>query len=163
MYKNLFIVRHAKSSWEDFDVITDMDRGLNMRGVYAATSMGGGMKHKFTFDKVFSSCAIRALHTASIFLREMELNQEIIEIDSNLYHASSKAILKTINSVDTSINNLALFAHNPGINDFARAANLKLKNVATSGVLHFKYKGDWENLKFKDLEFIDYDYPKRDD
>lgn len=161
MLKNIFIIRHAKSSWENFELINDENRPLNKRGIFASIKMGRKIKGKFILNKVLSSSAMRALHTSNIMVREMGLPAEIIEIDANLYHASPETILKTLKKVDNSFSNVALFAHNPGINDFARKTGFKINNVVTAGVLHYQYKGKWEDLNFKSLEFINYDFPKK--
>ena len=46
--KKLFLIRHAKSSWEDFN-LDDFDRPLNNRGEKDAPFMGKLLKKKKEF------------------------------------------------------------------------------------------------------------------
>ena len=65
--KTLYIVRHAKSSWE-YEGIKDIDRPLNKRGINSAYLISSVLNKKVPCPDVFiSSCANRALHTAMIF------------------------------------------------------------------------------------------------
>ena len=62
--KTLFVLRHAKSSWDDPD-LADFDRPLNDRGRSAAPFMGEVMnRNGFSPDVILSSPAVRARDTA---------------------------------------------------------------------------------------------------
>ncbi|HRW98914.1 MAG TPA: histidine phosphatase family protein, partial [Cyclobacteriaceae bacterium] len=53
--KILYVVRHAKSSWEDLD-LSDFDRPLNERGERDAPKMGRRLKEReITPDLMLSS------------------------------------------------------------------------------------------------------------
>jgi phosphohistidine phosphatase len=65
--KTLYIVRHAKSSWE-YGGINDIDRPLKKRGIKDAYLISSVLQKKISCPDVFiASCANRALHTAMIF------------------------------------------------------------------------------------------------
>ena len=65
--KTLYIVRHAKSSWE-YDGIEDIDRPLKKRGINDAYLMSKVLNEEINRPDVFlSSSANRALHTSVIF------------------------------------------------------------------------------------------------
>ena len=58
--KTLFIVRHAKSSWE-YEGIQDIDRPLKKRGINDAYLISKVLQKKIETPSVFvSSCANRA-------------------------------------------------------------------------------------------------------
>ena len=62
--KTLYIVRHAKSSWE-YEGIKDIDRPLKKRGIDDAYLISTVLQKKVETPSVFvSSCANRALHTS---------------------------------------------------------------------------------------------------
>jgi phosphohistidine phosphatase len=64
--KTLFLIRHAKSSWDDI-ALPDKDRSLNDRGRRDAPKMGKRLaKRNVTPDLILSSPARRALTTAEI-------------------------------------------------------------------------------------------------
>ena len=79
--KNLFLTRHAKSSWDD-PGLTDINRPLNKRGKKAAPFMA-----KLIMDKgdklglLISSPANRALSTAKAFGKAMGLVENDIIIN----------------------------------------------------------------------------------
>ena len=65
--KTIYIVRHAKSSWE-YEGIKDIDRPLKKRGINDAYLISNVLQKKIACPDVFvSSCANRALHTGMIF------------------------------------------------------------------------------------------------
>ncbi|NDH16972.1 MAG: histidine phosphatase family protein, partial [Opitutae bacterium] len=58
--KELFVVRHAKSSWDD-PTISDHDRPLNERGLRNAPDMGSRLSDReVSPDGLISSTALRA-------------------------------------------------------------------------------------------------------
>ena len=62
----LFIMRHAKSSWDDSS-LSDFERPLNRRGEKAAPSMGKFMRvNGFEPAVIKSSPAVRAKQTAKL-------------------------------------------------------------------------------------------------
>ena len=71
--KTLYIVRHAKSSWEYQDV-KDIDRPLKKRGIKDAHLISNFLAKEIERPDVFiSSVANRALHTGVIFCPKFQL------------------------------------------------------------------------------------------
>lgn len=67
--KLLFLIRHAKSSWDD-PAQPDKDRPLNDRGRCDAPKIGERLaKRDLKPDLILSSPAVRALETAEIIAR----------------------------------------------------------------------------------------------
>ena len=63
MTKTLFLLRHAKSGWDD-PVARDFDRPLNKKGEKAAHIMGEWMaSNGITFEHVIASPAVRVIDT----------------------------------------------------------------------------------------------------
>ena len=70
--KTLFLLRHAKSSWNDQN-LQDFDRPLNARGRKAAELIGTFIKkQKVSPDLVISSPAVRARETIEIIREDRE-------------------------------------------------------------------------------------------
>ena len=83
--KTLYIVRHAKSSWE-YEGIEDIDRPLKRRGIKDAHLMSKFLSKEIDRPDVFvSSSANRALHTALIFCENFEYPLSNIKIKSKYY------------------------------------------------------------------------------
>jgi len=98
--KTLFVIRHAKSSWENPD-IDDMVRPLNQRGKESTILLGNWLKnHKIKPDYFISSPATRALHTAINIASWIYFNKAKIDIDASIYFGGTKAIIDKLLSLD---------------------------------------------------------------
>jgi hypothetical protein len=76
--KTLFLVRHAKSSWE-YTALPDKDRPLNDRGKRDAPKMGKRLaKRDVKPDLILSSPARRALTTAEIIAKKLNYKRRDI-------------------------------------------------------------------------------------
>jgi phosphohistidine phosphatase len=74
--KELILVRHAKSSWDNPDW-TDFNRPLNKRGLADAPFMANlATKWEFKPQMIISSTANRALTTSKIFAEAFGLPSE---------------------------------------------------------------------------------------
>ena len=68
--KTLYLIRHAKSSWDDHD-LSDFQRTLNNRGLKDAPLIVKFLKgNNIVPDLIITSPAVRALSTAEIFADE---------------------------------------------------------------------------------------------
>ncbi len=116
--KQLLIIRHAKSSWDNPD-LPDNERPLNKRGLEDAPLMANVLKkYNLKIDKVYSSSALRAKMTIEIFAQELKLPKNIIEFTDELYNASRRDILNFIKRLDDKFQSIAIVGHNPGLTDF---------------------------------------------
>jgi len=163
MTKKLYIVRHAKSDWAHSDVLKDIDRPLNTRGVRNAYEMSARFLAKgIKADVILASNGIRALHTAIIFARQMNLDSSIIKVIPELYHSSASEILNVLKNVSSEHEKVMLFAHNPGISDFASYVNKdSYLHVPTCATLDIEVEAiNWSNISFESLKLIKFDFPK---
>ncbi|MCF6213677.1 MAG: histidine phosphatase family protein [Flavobacteriaceae bacterium] len=147
--KTLYIVRHAKSSW-DYEAIEDIDRPLKKKGIKAAYFMSKLLQKKIGRPDVFvSSSANRALHTAVIFTEAFKFPFVNLKINKSLYSFSDGYLVKTIRALDDGFTSAIIFSHNHGINDFVNQfGNEKIENVPTCGIVGIKFKEDhWKNIK----------------
>ena len=161
--KTLILVRHAKSSRENRS-ISDFERGLNDRGKRDAPFMAGIFKKKkMKIDKILSSPATRALATAKIFAKELEINENEIVADENIYEADRKDLLKVIIKTDDKINNLMLFGHNPGLTYFSNyLCDYEVDNIPTCGIICMKLDFDsWKYLGNKSCSLKFFEFPKK--
>lgn len=156
------MIRHAKSSWQNSGEIADVNRPLALRGVNDAQAMSSRLKQgAVRFEKILASSGIRALHTAVMFTKNLNLDPVIIEIDASLYLPSRHEILEAIHKVDDDVNCVAIFTHDPGISDFAYHTDGRVEHVVTTGVLHYKLNTEsWREVSFENLRFQSYDFPK---
>src|SRR5688500_5500681 len=117
--KTLFILRHAKSSWDD-PGLSDFERPLNDRGRKAAPFMGELMKRKGLSPAVIvSSPAKRAKTTAELVTGAADSAPEI-RFDDRIYEASPQALRQVVSELDHFRDSAMIVGHNPGIESFIR-------------------------------------------
>lgn len=146
--KTLTLIRHAKSSWKH-DVI-DHDRPLNKRGASDAELISKYLKTSFLSpDLVLSSDANRAKITAGIFVENLEIDDDLVKLNHNLYDFSGYNLIEEIKNCKDSIVNLMIFGHNHAITSFVNTyGDTYIDNVPTSGVVVLKFNIEkWKDLK----------------
>lgn len=147
--KTLYIVRHAKSSWE-YDGINDIDRPLKKRGIKDAYLVSAVLQKKIERPDVFvASCANRALHTAMIFSYSFNYPLANLKISKSLYSFSDGYLIKTVKALDDSFDSAIIFSHDHGISDFVnKFGNEVVNHVPTCGVIGIKFENNhWKNIK----------------
>lgn len=112
--KNLFLLRHAKSSWDNA-ALGDFDRPLSKRGISNAIQLSEYIqKHSISFDLVLSSPSERTQSTIDLVMSSLD---PIPSSNSKecIYHASVSSLIQLITEQDDEINNLLIIGHNPGL------------------------------------------------
>jgi phosphohistidine phosphatase len=115
--RQLLLLRHAKSSWDDA-AQSDHGRTLNPAGITAATAIGGAMRGLgLAPDLVLVSSARRTLQT----LEALEPWQDapLIEAMDALYLAPAPQIITILNKVPETVRSVMVIGHNPGLHDLA--------------------------------------------
>jgi len=162
MQRQLFIIRHGKSSWES--IVSDFDRPLTERGVKNAYEMADLLiKTDRVPELLYSSPAARALHTAVIMSREWDLTDDSLQIRSPLYLPEPDDIGKTLFEVPDEIRSVAVFGHNPGFTQFAnRFSQERIENIPTAGVVIVTLELEsWTGLFDARVVECTFEYPKK--
>jgi phosphohistidine phosphatase len=161
--KILYLVRHAKSSWED-PFQNDFDRPLNKRGRTDAPRMGKRLKEREVHpDLLLSSPAERALSTCLILAEKLAYNPKGIHTDRRLYHATEDELLSIVHQLNESNDQVMIFAHNPGLTEFANklCRGAVTDNIPTCGIVAIKLPFDsWKAVRWETGEIDFFDYPK---
>ncbi len=160
--KKLYLVRHGKSSWKHEGVM-DMDRPLKIRGIKDAYRASVWlMEQGDRPDLIISSPAIRALHTALIFSKNLEHCSSELRMEEAIYNASSKDLFHVVKDLDDKLNSVMIFGHNPAIIDFINLCiNDRIDNVPTTGIVCLKLReANWKNID-KRSELTFFNYPKK--
>lgn len=147
--KTLYIVRHAKSSWE-YDGIGDIDRPLKKRGINDAHLMSKFLSEEIQRPDVFiSSVANRALHTGVIFCQNFNYPFSNLKIKKELYSFSDGYLVKTVKALDDSFDSAIIFSHDHGINTFVNKFGSKpIAHVPTCGVVGIRFdEKHWKDVK----------------
>src|SRR4051812_29209603 len=134
--KTIYLVRHAKSSWENSQ-LADFDRPLSERGVSDAPRIGRRItEYKQVPELIYSSPAVRALTTAKIIAASIEYPEASIVTDRKVYHSDSDSLLEIIRKFTDDKQCVMLVGHNPGLTQFANALlDATIDNIPTCGVI----------------------------
>lgn len=162
--KILYVIRHAKSSWDDAG-ISDMDRPLNERGKADAPRMGKRLKEKaFHPDLMLSSPARRAFSTCVKIAKVIGYPESDIKTEAKLYHAGKEQILAVLKNMNDQFNAVMIFGHNPGLTEFVNSMSSRgeiTNNLPTCGVVAFELPvSRWADASLRSGKVILYDFPK---
>ncbi len=98
------------------------------------------------FDRVLCSDARRARQTLSLLQLKLSISPGMIEYRHDLYGARAGDILTHIADQPNDYFNIAVVAHNPGLEDLANSiAETKVGSMSTCCVVHLSY--DCKNWK----------------
>ena len=162
--KELLLVRHAKSSWDD-PHLDDHDRPLNDRGLRNAPEMvkrlqGWGIRP----GAWISSTARRAITTAEIMAEQIGFPQDQIQRTKDLYHASATDLQEFIAGLDDENGSAILFGHNPGMTSLvANLYGLPIDNLPTCAVVHLQLReANWKVASSATPARAYFDFPKNE-
>ena len=162
--KTLYLVRHAKSSWDNANQ-SDHDRPLNPRGERDAPRMGKRLrKRKDQPEVIISSSAVRAQTTARILATALDYPTSDIAIDERLYGAEPDDVLSIIGDLDDGIHCAMLVGHNPTFTAIINAlGRCDFDNVPTCGMAVLTFPVDsWKDIATIQGKLVDFDFPKND-
>ena len=160
--KTLFLIRHAKSSWDD-TALPDKDRPLNDRGRRDAPKMGERLaKRDVKPDLILSSPAMRALKTAEIIAKKLDYKRKDIVVDDRLYAVGADDLLDVIHKLGDKLERVMLFGHNPELTELAHRLSSKITHMPTCAVAEFTFDAkSWSNIGKVKPAKVALDYPKR--
>ena len=142
MARRLFLLRHAKSSWDD-PALADHDRPLAPRGRKAGTLLREHLRvNRIQISLVLCSSAQRARET-------LELVQPLGEvvIERELYGASAEQLLERLRRVPDEHQAVMLIGHNPAIEDLAAdLAGHAQDKFPTGALATLSFSGPWAEL-----------------
>ncbi|MGX8008539.1 SixA phosphatase family protein [Mesorhizobium sp. ORM8.1] len=153
--KQLLLLRHAKSSWDDPD-LADFDRPLGPRGLKTAPLIGRELARRgWLPDLALVSPALRTRDTWRLVAVELPTPVPVAFAEE-LYEAAAGAILARVRQAKAT--SLLVIGHNPGLQQFAlRLAGAgsdesMFKKIEakfpTAALARFTVEDDWPDLDF---------------
>jgi len=131
--KTLFVLRHAKSSWDNAD-LPDFARPLNERGLKAAPLMGKFIyKNQLQPKLILSSPAERAKQTAILIKENAQIGGEI-RYDERIYEASPSRLLEVISEQSDKIQLVMIVGHNPGLEGLLKILTDEIQPMPTAAL-----------------------------
>lgn len=166
MTHTIYLLRHAKSSWSD-SALPDHERPLAPRGRRAAKVIAKHVRQAgIEPELVLCSSAERTRETLELVRHA--LGDAPVQIEDELYTASSDRLLERLRAVGDEVASVMLIGHNPALQDLALA-------LASTGAelerLHAKFPtaalatlvvpgGSWSGLAAGDAELAAYVVPR---
>jgi phosphohistidine phosphatase len=144
--KRLFLLRHAKSSWDD-PALDDHDRPLSARGRGAASLIGAYLdREQAEISLVLCSSARRTRETLELISVPAEIRTE-----RELYGVSADQLLARLRRVPDDVAAVMVIGHNPAIHDLAvtlaaGAGDLAERKFPTGALATLTYVGPWHAL-----------------
>lgn len=145
--KTLFILRHAKSSWDD-DSLSDHDRPLNKRGKRAAHRMGRLLDEENLWpDLILSSTAERAATTTQRVTEAGGFAGEIGYLHE-LYGAGPHDLVDIVRELGGEAGSVMIVAHNPGLEDLVHQMTGEYQRLPTAALVRILLPIDhWRDLE----------------
>lgn len=145
--KSLYLLRHAKSSW-DKPSLADRERPLNKRGKRDAPRMGAALRERMTAMPVHLSPARRAqLTLGGLCDNWPELAGEDHITEEDLYTFDVVDLLQWLRAQRGEA--LFIIGHNPAFTDLVNllAADAQLPNLPTAGFVELELDiENWDDL-----------------
>lgn len=163
-YKELFVLRHAKSSWDEPNV-DDVDRELTARGINDAYLIANRQK-KLLKDVglILTSHANRAIHTATIMAGIIGYPFERIRISATLYEISESQLISVVKALPDELSRVLIVGHNPTFTNFAnRYLKNPIDNIPTAGIIGLSFNtASWKGISGDNLQSSFFEYPKKE-
>jgi phosphohistidine phosphatase len=166
--KRLWLLRHAKSSWDEPD-LPDRLRPLAHRGVRAAKTMARHLRAAAVApDLVLCSPARRAVQTWEGVAPGVPPDTAV-EIDEVIYNAEGDGLLGRLRHVPSGIGSVLVVGHNPGLEDLAvdlvgsgdPALRERLVTKFPTGALAtLEVPGEWHDLAWGAASLLAFVVPR---
>jgi phosphohistidine phosphatase len=164
--KRLYLLRHAKSSWDD-QTLADRDRPLAPRGRRAAKVMAKHLGQEgISPELVLCSPSMRTRQTLKRLAPGLGKNADV-QIEPELYAAPARDLLEVLHRVPDEVESVMLIGHNPGIQDLALSlagAGSEIPRLRskfpTAALATLELNGTWRELAPGSAELMSLVKPK---
>ncbi|WP_372525226.1 SixA phosphatase family protein [Piscinibacter sp.] len=160
--KTLFLVRHAKSSWDDA-TLSDRERPLNERGLREVQEMGRRLAERGVKpDLVISSPAVRARATAEAIAKMLDYKRKAIVVNDRLYAARADNVFHVIQELGDKPRRVMLVGHNPEFTDLAHHFSSQIIRMPTCAIAEFTFDAmSWSEIRKTKPIAVAFDHPKK--
>ena len=146
--KTLFIMRHAKSSW-NYPERSDYDRPLNARGKRDAPRMGKHLREQeLTPDRILTSSARRARKTASKVAKACDYIGKVEKLDA-FYDTVPGVYFEILRALPNKYQRVMVVGHNPTVAQLVNYVTGQIKQMPTAALAYIELPiKRWEELDF---------------
>jgi phosphohistidine phosphatase len=150
--KTVYVVRHAKSSWDISD-IPDEKRPLLEKGKKRTKKVIDYLlENQVRVDYIISSHAVRALETAKILAHALKYDEAGIKIDAHLYFTNGDDLFDQFFDLPERYDSVMIVGHNPALSDFVnKFLEEPIDHLPTSGIVSISFDaGHWHEVPLAD-------------
>jgi len=157
--KNLFLLRHAKSSWSDPGV-GDFHRPLSKRGILNAHALSKFISNRqIIFDLILSSPSERTQGTLDLVIADGASIKT--KFHESLYHAEVSTLMRLLRAQDNSEKNILVLGHNPGLHLLTEhLTQTVIDKFPTCSFVKLSNFNNWKDLDANILNFEFFVTPK---
>jgi phosphohistidine phosphatase len=161
--KRIHIIRHAKSSWAE-EGMRDFDRPLNDRGERDAPIMAARLKARIgKIDLIAASPARRTTLTSDFFCDEFGYSKDQIKFIPTIYEAPLEALIKAVNDLPDSANEVLFIGHNNGVSYLVEHLTDESIAMPTCAIASIELDVEqWSWVTRLSGRLVEYDYPKKE-
>jgi phosphohistidine phosphatase len=158
--RRLFLLRHAKSSWDD-RTLADHDRPLAPRGRKAAKRIGAYLRREqIHIALVLCSSARRARETL-----DLVAPSGAIRIEREVYDARADELLERLRRVPDDVDAVMVIGHEPAIRELAvglveGGRELAERKFPTGALATLTFTGPWSTLEPEHAELAAFVTPR---
>jgi phosphohistidine phosphatase len=165
--RRLFLLRHAKSSWED-PRLADHDRPLAPRGRRATKLLREHLRHESVAPAVVLCSSARRTRETLERIGPALAAEVPVRIERELYAASAQRLLERLRALDDEVESVLVIGHNPGLELLALCLGGSGEPLAavrrkfpTGALATLEFAGSWSELAAGSAELTDFVTPKR--
>ncbi len=159
--RQLYLLRHAKSSWADL-ALDDHDRPLAPRGRREARYLADHIQQTgITPELVLCSTSLRTRQTLMPLVPCLQGEVEIL-LERTLYRTDLDTLLERLRAVPESVPSLLLIGHNPELHELvlhlatpSEQLEQLRANLPTATLVTLHGTSSWRHLAESELELID--------
>jgi phosphohistidine phosphatase len=164
--KTLFLLRHAKSSWDD-PALPDEDRPLAPRGRRASKVIADYLERaRISPALVLCSSSTRTRQTLDTIAQGIG-DAVDVRIERELYDASQADLLARLRSISESAESVMLIGHDPAIHELTVALPRETpeldrvrRKFPTAAIATLTFEGAWRDLAPASAELRAFVTPK---
>ena len=145
--KEIFVLRHAKSSWDNVN-LSDHDRPLANRGIKDAAKLCAFVKKRgHKLDKVLCSTAKRAKETYDLIADGFNYEIDKTTFTDKLYFGDVTDIIRDLRELDESLNSILIVGHNPTLHHLVELlTNEQIDRFTTCNLAIISQDDEWITL-----------------
>ena len=143
----LYVLRHAKSSWDD-PGLADHDRPLAPRGRRNAAVLAEHVAQEHIVPElILCSTALRARETLAALLPALDGECEI-RLEDELYGATADQLVARLSELAEAATSVLVVGHNPGLEDLVGrlAADEGPDRLPTAALVALETDGPWASV-----------------